>query len=69
VGDVLGVVLLVMVHGAGVPGDTGGKVLLVKLFMRIKRSSYNCWRRLKLIWTDGAYEGIVSGASKSVGRR
>ena len=58
--DVLGLLLLVVVHSAGVPDSTGGKVLLEKLFASIKRSVYNRWCRLKLIWADGGYEAIVT---------
>jgi putative transposase len=57
--DVLGLLVLVVVHSAGIPDSTGGKGLLRKLFVRIKRSVYNRWCRLKLIWADGGYEGIV----------
>jgi putative transposase len=39
--DVLGLVLLVVVHSAGVPDSTGGKVLVEQLFARLKRSVYN----------------------------
>lgn len=57
--DVLGLLVLVVGHRAGVPESTGGKVLLEKLFARIKRSVYNRWCRWKLIWADGGYEAIV----------
>jgi putative transposase len=36
--DVLGLLLLVVVHSASVPDSSGGKVTLEKLFTRIKRS-------------------------------
>jgi len=57
--DVLGLLVLVVVHRAGVPDSTGGKLLWEKLCVRIKRSVYNRWCRLKLIWADGGYEAIV----------
>jgi putative transposase len=58
--DVLGLLLLVVVHRAGVPDSTGGKVLWAKRLARLKRSVYNRWCRLKLIWADGASEAIVA---------
>jgi putative transposase len=67
--DVLGLLLLVMVHSAGVPDSTGGKVLLETLFVRIKRSLYNRWCRLKLIWADGGYEAIVPWVKQTCGWR
>jgi putative transposase len=57
--DVLGLLLLVVVHSASIPDSSGGKVILAKLFTRLKRSVYNHWCRLKLIWADGGYEAIV----------
>jgi putative transposase len=56
--DVLGLLLMVVVHSAGIPDGTGGKRVLQRLFMRIKRSVHNRWCRLKVIWADGAYEAI-----------
>jgi putative transposase len=56
--DVLGLLLLVVVHSAGVSDSTGGKVVVEQLFARIKRSVYNRWCRLKLIWADGGYDAI-----------
>jgi putative transposase len=56
--DVLGVLLRVVVHRAGIPDSTGGKLVLEKLFARIKHSVYNRWCRLKLLWADGGYEAI-----------
>ena len=67
--DVLGLLILVVVHSAGVPDSTGGKVLLEKLFGRIKRSVYNRWCRLKLIWADGGYEAIVGWVKQPCGWR
>jgi putative transposase len=32
---------------------------LEKLFKRIKRSVYNRWCRLKLLWADGGYESLA----------
>jgi putative transposase len=65
--DVLGLLLLVVVHSAGIPDSTGGKVTLAKLFARIKRSVHNRWCRLKLIWADGGYEAIVEWVKQSWG--
>jgi putative transposase len=65
--DVLGLLLLVVVHSAGVPDSTGGKVVLEKLFTRFKRSVYNRWCRLKLLWADGGYETIVAWVKQTCG--
>jgi len=43
--DVLGLLVLGVVHSAGVPDSTGGKLIWEKLFARIKRSVYNRWCR------------------------
>ena len=51
--------LIVVVHSAGIPDGNGGKDTLQRLFDRIKHSVHNRWCRLKLIWADGAYHGIV----------
>src|SRR2546428_11914281 len=39
--DVLVVLVLVVVHSAGIPDSTGGKLLLEQLFARLKRSIHN----------------------------
>lgn len=57
--DVLGLLLVVVVHSAGIPDGTGGKLTLARLFDRIKGYSAAPWCRLKTIWADGAYEDIV----------
>ncbi len=54
--DTLGLLLMVLVHRASLPDGNGGKLVLTKLFERIKHSLYNRWCRFKLIWADGAYE-------------
>lgn len=56
--DVLGLLLLVVVHSAGIPDSTGGKLGLQELCTRLTRSVYNRWCRLTLIGADGAYEHI-----------
>src|SRR6476619_5565734 len=56
--DTLGLLLMVVVHSAGIPDSTGGKLVLHALFVQIKRKLHNRWCRLKLIWADGAYEII-----------
>jgi putative transposase len=65
--DVLGLLVAVVVHSAGIPDGTGGKLTLQRLFDRIKRSVYNRHCRLKLIWADGAYAGIVAYVHKQFG--
>jgi putative transposase len=58
--DTLGFLLLVVVTSAAVQDAAGAKLTLQALFDRDKRSLYNRWCRLKLIWADGAYKDIVS---------
>ena len=57
--DVLGLLLVVVVHSASVQDGTGGLQTLQTLFERIKKNLHNRWCRLKLIWADGAYAQIV----------
>jgi putative transposase len=65
--DTLGFLLIVVVHSAGLQDAEGGKLTLQALFDRDKRSLYNRWCRLKLIWADGAYKGIVGYARQHFG--
>lgn len=65
--DTLGLLLIVVVHSAGMQDGTGGTLTLFRLFDRIKRSVYNRWCRLKLIWADGAYAHIVDTIRKHCG--
>jgi putative transposase len=67
--DVLGLLLLAVVHSAGIPDSTGGKLLLEKFFARVKRNVHNRWCRLKLIWADGGYEAIVTWVKQTCGWR
>ena len=67
--DVLGLLLTVVVHSAGIPDGTGGKRVLQQLFTEIKRNIHNRWCRLKLIWADGAYEDIAAYVLKQFGWR
>lgn len=67
--DTLGLLLLVLAHRASIPDGNGGKLVLTKLFERIKHSLYNCWCRFKLIWADGAYEDIAAWVKKQCGWR
>ena len=67
--DTLGLLLLVLVHRASIPDGNGGKLVLAKLFERIKRSIYNRWCRFKLIWADGAYEDIATWVKQQFGWR
>jgi putative transposase len=57
--DVLGLVLLVVVHSASCQDGAGGLLTLQKLFEHIKGNLHNRWCRLKLIWADGGYTSIV----------
>ena len=65
--DVLGLLLLVVVHSASVQDASGGFQTLQSLFNHIKRSLHNRWCRLKLIWADGAYAQIVEKVRKQLG--
>ena len=57
--DTLGLLLIVVVHSAGLPDGTGGKLTLARLFARIKGFSAAPWCRLKTLWADGSYADIV----------
>jgi putative transposase len=65
--DTLGLLLLVVVHSASVQDAAGGQLVLQRLFDRIKRSKFNRWCRLKLIWVDGAYTTLVDLARQLFG--
>jgi putative transposase len=65
--DALGLLLLVLVHSAGIPDGNGGKLTLQQLFERIKGSVYSCCCRLQLIWADGGYEDIVNWVKDHLG--
>src|SRR3990172_8141163 len=65
--DTLGLLLIVLVHSAGLPDGTGGQLNLQQLFDRIKHSVHNRWCRLKLIWADGAYTHIVEAVRQQFG--
>src|SRR5262249_10396438 len=65
--DVLGLWLIVVVHSAGIPDGTGGKLNWQRLLALLKRSVHNRYCRLKLIWADGAYDNIVASVRKQLG--
>jgi putative transposase len=65
--DVLGLLLRVVVHSAGIPDSPGGKLVWQSLFTQIKRNVHNRGCRLKLIWAEGAYEHIVAEVRKQFG--
>ena len=65
--DVLGLVLLVVVHSAGIQDGAGGLLTLQKLFDQIKLNLHNRWCRLKLIWADGGYVSIVDEVRQQFG--
>ena len=65
--DVLGLVLLVVVHSASIQDGAGGLLTLQKWFERIKHSLYNHYCRLKLSWADGGYTSIVEKVHKQFG--
>ena len=65
--DVLGLVVLVVVHSASIQDGAGGILTLQKLFDRIKHSLHNRWCRLELIWADGGYPSIVDDVRQRFG--
>ncbi len=65
--DTLGLLQQVVVHSASVQDAAGGKLVLQKLFERIKGNVHNRWCRLKLIWADGAYAHAVTDVRKQFG--
>jgi putative transposase len=67
--DTLGLLWVVVVHSASVQDAAGGQVVLQRLFDRIKRSKFNRWCRLKLIWVDGAYASLIETAHQLFGWR
>ena len=52
--DTLGLLLMVVVHCAGIQDRDGAKLVLAKLEMLKER-----FPRLTLIWADGAYAAVV----------
>jgi len=67
--DTLGLLLVVVVHSASLQDAAGGQLVLQRLFERIKRSRFNRWCRLKLIWVDGAYTRLLETARQLFGWR
>jgi len=65
--DVLGLLLMVVVHSASIQDGPGGYQTLQKLFAKIKGSVHKRGCRLKLIWADGAYAHIVEDVCKHFG--
>jgi putative transposase len=55
--DTLGLLLAVVVTAASVQDRDGARLVLAKLFDRIKHSKHSRWCRLKLIWADSGYGG------------
>lgn len=65
--DILGLLLMVLVHSASLQDGVSGFQVLQKLFETIKRSVHNRWCRLKLLWADAAYVSIVEKVRKKFG--
>jgi len=65
--DVLGLVLLVVVHSASIQDGAGGLLTLQRLFDHIKHNLHNRWCRLKLIWADGGYPSIIDAVRQRFG--
>jgi putative transposase len=67
--DTLGLLLMVVVHSASVQDAVGGQWVLQAWFDRVKKSVHNRWCRLKHIWVDGAYVGLIATARRQFGWR
>jgi putative transposase len=65
--DTLGLLLIVLVHSAGLQDGAGGYQVLQKLFVAIKRCVHHPWCRLILLWADAAYVSIVEKVRKTFG--
>ena len=65
--DVLGLLLMVLVHSASIQDGAGGLLTLQKLFDHIKHNLHNRWCRLKLIWADGGYPSIIDAVRQRFG--
>jgi len=65
--DTLGLLLLVIVHSASIPDNTGGKLILQRLFDQIKFTIHNVYCRLQRIWADGGYKDMVDYAYRQFG--
>ena len=66
--DTLGLVLLVVVTAASVQDRDGAREVLHLWFLRVKRSKFSRWCRLKRIWADGSYRGeLIDWAKQHFG--
>ncbi len=65
--DTLGLLQQVVIHSASIQDAAGGRLVLQRLFERIKGNVHNRWCRLKLIWADGGYAHIVRDVRKQFG--
>lgn len=66
---VLGLLLTVVVHSAGIPDGPGRKLVWAQLFTQLNRNVHTRWCRLKLLWADGAYEDSARYVRKQFGWR
>ena len=62
--DTLGLVLLVVVTAASVQDRDGAREVLHLWFLRVKKSKFSRWCRLKRIWADGSYRGELIAWTK-----
>lgn len=67
--DTLGLLLIVIVHSASIPDQTGGQQVLGALFDWLQQTVPARWRRLRLIWADGGYKDIVQLVKRRWGWR
>jgi putative transposase len=66
--DTLGLVLWVLVTAAHVHDTTAAVQVLQAWFVRVKKSKYSRWCRLKKIWADGGYRGqLLDWAKHTLG--
>ena len=65
--DTLGLLLTVVVHSAGIPDSTGGKLTLQHLVDQDQGQQDSFLARLKLLWADGAYEHLTAFVQEQFG--
>lgn len=62
--DTLGLLIMVVVHSAGISDSQGSKSVFAKLFLRLPR-----FPRLRLIWADKAYQGAIPWVARLLNLR
>lgn len=65
--DMLGLILIVVVTSAATTDGDGAMLVLQRYFDLTKRSVFNRWHRLKLIWADKAYASKAADIRRKFG--